>query len=89
MTVKGLEPEIQRILEKHKAELEGVRAGHRAEVKETERRVKAEMLQEIERLKVDFQREKEMACMSEREIARQRSAHGAKQMLPWEEKPFF
>ncbi|CAG0915703.1 unnamed protein product [Notodromas monacha] len=72
MTVKGLQPEVQRMLDTHRAETDGLRAAHKAELKEVERRVRAEMLQEMERIKVEFHRDKELACMSEREIARQR-----------------
>jgi 5-azacytidine-induced protein 1 len=63
---------VQKFIDHHEAELETIRAAHKTELTYAEKRVKHEMLQEIERLKVEFQRDKEAACISEREMARQR-----------------
>ncbi|KAK2557238.1 Centrosomal protein of 131 kDa [Acropora cervicornis] len=63
VTVKGLEPDIQKLIAKHKAE---------AELLEADERAGRRYIQQIEELRDQLEREKESACTRERELSQQR-----------------
>ena len=71
MTVKGLEPEIQRLIAKHKQEMKKVKSLHEAELLEADERAGQRYIQMTEELRDQLAKEKEMACSRERELARQ------------------
>lgn len=70
VTVKGLEPEIQRIIAKHKAELYKVKALHEAELLQADERASHKFVQQMQELREELQAEREQACMRERDMAR-------------------
>lgn len=72
MTVKGLEPEIQRLIAKHKSELRKFKQIHEAELLEADERAAQRYVKMTEDLRSQLAKEKEEACMHERELARQR-----------------
>ncbi|PVD37615.1 hypothetical protein C0Q70_00211 [Pomacea canaliculata] len=72
MTVKGLEPEIQRLIAKHKAELKKVKHVHEAELLEADERAAQRYVKMTEELRDQLAKEKEAACAREREIAKER-----------------
>lgn len=76
MTVKGLEPEIQRLIAKHKSELKRLKSVHEAELLSAEEKASQRFVQQIEDLREQCAREKEAACAHERELARQRYIEG-------------
>ncbi|XP_046855295.1 centrosomal protein of 131 kDa-like [Xenia sp. Carnegie-2017] len=69
LTVKGLEPDIQKLIAKHKTEIKRLKSAHQAELLETDERVGRRYLQQIEELRDQLEREKETACNRERELA--------------------
>ncbi len=71
-TVKGLEPEIQRIIAKGKAEIQKLKAIHEAELLQADERASRRFVVQTEELRAQCAREKEQACAHERELARQR-----------------
>ncbi|XP_014662363.1 PREDICTED: centrosomal protein of 290 kDa-like isoform X2 [Priapulus caudatus] len=72
MTVRGLEPEIQRLIARHKAEVKRLDAVHAAELLAAEEKASQRFVQQVEELREQCAREKEAACAHEREFARQR-----------------
>ncbi|CAK8678836.1 unnamed protein product [Clavelina lepadiformis] len=72
MTVKGLEPEIQRLIAKHKEEMKKVKAIQEAELLRSDERAGQRYIRQTEELREQLEREKEAACTREREMARQR-----------------
>ncbi|CAE1176038.1 AZI1 [Acanthosepion pharaonis] len=72
MTVKGLEPEIQRLIAKHKSELRKFKQIHEAELLEADERAAQRYVKMTEELRSQLAKEKEAACMHERELAKQR-----------------
>ena len=73
-TVKGLEPEIQRIIAKGKAEIQKLKALHEAELLQSDERASRRFVAQMEEVRQQCAMEKEQACTHERELARQRSA---------------
>ena len=71
-TVKGLEPEIQRIIAKGKAEVQRLKAVHEAELMQSDERANRRFVAQMEELREQCAVEKEQACAHERELARQR-----------------
>ncbi len=71
-TVKGLEPEIQRIIAKGKAELQKQKALHEAELMQVDERASRRFVAQMEEMREQCAFEKEQACVHERELARQR-----------------
>ncbi|XP_028395235.1 centrosomal protein of 131 kDa-like [Dendronephthya gigantea] len=69
LTVKGLEPDIQKLIAKHKAELKKLKSVHQADLLETDERVGRRYIQQIEELREQLEREKETACNRERDLA--------------------
>eukprot|EP00117_Sycon_ciliatum_P020002 scpid16263/ scgid17949/ 5-azacytidine-induced protein 1; Centrosomal protein of 131 kDa; Pre-acrosome localization protein 1 len=72
VTVKGLEPEIQRLISRHKAELRDQAANYEAKIRAADERAGRRYIRELEELKVRLNAEKEAACAKERETERQR-----------------
>ncbi|XP_005098791.1 centrosomal protein of 131 kDa [Aplysia californica] len=72
MTVKGLEPEIQRLIGKHKADVKKMRQIHEAELLEADERAAQKYVKMTEELRDQLAQEKEAACARERESAKQR-----------------
>ncbi|XP_073245130.1 centrosomal protein of 131 kDa-like isoform X1 [Porites lutea] len=72
VTVKGLEPDIQKLIAKHKAEVKKLKSTHQAELLEADERAGRRYIQQIEELRDQLEREKESACSRERELSQQR-----------------
>ena len=74
-TVKGLEPEIQRIIAKGKAEIQKAKTLHEAELVQADERASRRFVVQMEEVREQYSVEREQACAHEREIARQRQVH--------------
>lgn len=72
MTVKGLEPEIQSLINKHKNEIKTLKAVHEAELLQADERAAQRYIKITEELRENFEREKEASVQRERDIAKQR-----------------
>ncbi|CAL8304469.1 unnamed protein product [Lota lota] len=72
ITVKGLEPEIQKLISKHKQELKRLRAAHDGELQCSDERAAQRYVRQCEELREQLEREKEEQCQREKEIAKQR-----------------
>ncbi|CAL8110464.1 unnamed protein product [Orchesella dallaii] len=72
MTVKGLEPEVQRIIQRHQQEMSEMRAWHTDEVRETEERYQRKLHMQLEDTREKFAKEKEDIISRERELANRR-----------------
>ncbi|XP_038633015.1 centrosomal protein of 131 kDa isoform X3 [Scyliorhinus canicula] len=72
ITVKGLEPEIQKLIAKHKLELKKLKALHEAELLQSDERAAQRYIKQTEELREHLEREKETLCQRERDLARQR-----------------
>ncbi|KAK5851294.1 hypothetical protein PBY51_002097 [Eleginops maclovinus] len=72
ITVKGLEPEIQKLISKHKQELKKLRTLHEAELLHSDDRAAQRYVRQCEDLRQQLEREKEEQCQRERELAKQR-----------------
>ncbi|XP_075937686.1 centrosomal protein of 131 kDa isoform X1 [Anarhichas minor] len=72
ITVKGLEPEIQKLISKHKQELKKLRTLHEEELLQGDDRVAQRYVRQCEELRQQLEREKEEQCQRERELAKQR-----------------
>ena len=69
--MKGLEPEIQRLIAKHKEDVRKIKAMHEAELLASDERAGQRYITMTEQLRDQLQQEKEAACARERELARQ------------------
>uniref|UniRef100_UPI0037E99F19 centrosomal protein of 131 kDa isoform X2 n=1 Tax=Semicossyphus pulcher TaxID=241346 RepID=UPI0037E99F19 len=72
ITVKGLEPEVQKLISKHKQELKKLRTLHEAELLQADDRAAQRYVRQCEELQQQLEREKEEQCQRERELAKQR-----------------
>ncbi|XP_042364539.1 centrosomal protein of 131 kDa [Plectropomus leopardus] len=72
ITVKGLEPEIQKLISKHKQELKKLRTLHEAELLQADDRAAQRFVRQCEELRQQLEREKDEQCQRERELAKQR-----------------
>ncbi|XP_028991064.1 centrosomal protein of 131 kDa isoform X2 [Betta splendens] len=72
ITVKGLEPEIQKLISKHKQELKKLRTLHEAELLQADDRAAQRYVRQCEELRQHLEKEKEEQCQRERELAKQR-----------------
>ncbi|XP_023555071.1 centrosomal protein of 131 kDa isoform X2 [Octodon degus] len=72
ITVRGLEPEIQKLIAKHKQEVRRLRDLHEAELLQREEQAAQRYLRQAEELRENVEREKEALGQQERERARQR-----------------
>nr|XP_057922883.1 centrosomal protein of 131 kDa isoform X2 [Doryrhamphus excisus] len=71
ITVKGLEPEIQKLISKHKMELKKLRTLHEAELLQAEQHGAQNCARQCEGLRQQLEKEKEEQCLRERELAKQ------------------
>ena len=69
--MKGLEPEIQRLIAKHKGEVKKLKSIHEAELLASDERAGQRYIKMTEELRDQLAHEKEAACVRERELARQ------------------
>ncbi|XP_029311356.1 centrosomal protein of 131 kDa isoform X2 [Cottoperca gobio] len=72
ITVKGLEPEIQKLISKHKQELKKLRTLHEAELLQADDRAAQRYVRQCEELRQQLDREKDEQSQRERELAKQR-----------------
>uniref|UniRef100_H3D2U6 Centrosomal protein 131 n=1 Tax=Tetraodon nigroviridis TaxID=99883 RepID=H3D2U6_TETNG len=72
MTVKGLEPEIQKLISKHKQELKTLRTLHETELQRADERAAQRYAQQCEELREQLQKEKEEQWQREQELAKHR-----------------
>jgi hypothetical protein len=72
MTVKGLEPELQRMNIRHQQELSDLRLLHKQELDELELRAARKTAQQMEQLRDKLTAEKEEALAKEKEFLTQR-----------------
>ncbi|XP_066521739.1 centrosomal protein of 131 kDa [Hoplias malabaricus] len=72
ITVKGLEPEIQKLISKHKQELKKLRSLHEAELLQADERAAQRYVRQIEELRQQLEKERDEQCQKERELAKQR-----------------
>ncbi|XP_015264186.1 PREDICTED: centrosomal protein of 131 kDa isoform X4 [Gekko japonicus] len=79
ITVKGLEPEIQKLIAKHKQEIKKLKALHEAELLQSDERAAQRYVHQAEELKEMLEHEKEEQGQRERELARQRYEKQLKQ----------
>ncbi|KAK2112308.1 hypothetical protein P7K49_012055 [Saguinus oedipus] len=68
----GLEPEIQKLIARHKQELRRLKSLHEAELLQLDERASQRCLRQAEELREQMEREKEALGQQERERARQR-----------------
>ncbi|KFQ39202.1 5-azacytidine-induced protein 1, partial [Mesitornis unicolor] len=71
-TVKGLEPEIQKLIAKHKQDIRKLKMLHEAELLQSDKRAAQRSGRRAEELRDMLEREKEEQSQRERELARQR-----------------
>uniref|UniRef100_A0A8C9ZRG0 Centrosomal protein 131 n=1 Tax=Sander lucioperca TaxID=283035 RepID=A0A8C9ZRG0_SANLU len=72
ITVKGLEPEIQKLISKHKQDLKKLRTLHEAELLQADDRAAQRYVRQCEELRLQLEREKDEQSQRERELAKQR-----------------
>jgi 5-azacytidine-induced protein 1 len=84
MTVKGLEPEIQALITKHKNEIKALKASHEAELLQADERAAQKYIRITEELRENYEREKEACIQRERDVCKQRY----EKSLEEEEKSF-
>ncbi|MED6264792.1 hypothetical protein CHARACLAT_018740 [Characodon lateralis] len=72
ITIKGLEPEVQKLISKHKQELKKLRTLHEAELLQADERAAQRYVRQCEELRQQLETEKEEQCQRERELAKQR-----------------
>ncbi|XP_056218599.1 centrosomal protein of 131 kDa isoform X5 [Falco biarmicus] len=72
ITVKGLEPEIQKLIAKHRQDIRKLKMLHEAELLQSDERAAQRYSQQAEELRGLLEREKEEQSQRERERARQR-----------------
>uniref|UniRef100_A0A672YDJ0 Centrosomal protein 131 n=1 Tax=Sphaeramia orbicularis TaxID=375764 RepID=A0A672YDJ0_9TELE len=72
ITVKGLEPEIQKLISKHKQELKRLRTLHEAELLQADERAAQRFVRQSEELRQQLEKDKDEQCQRERDAARQR-----------------
>ena len=72
ITVRGLEPEIQKLINKHKTELTKVNTVHQAELLTADERAAQRYIRLTEELREQLEREKQEAIAREREMAREK-----------------
>ncbi|XP_053151945.1 centrosomal protein of 131 kDa isoform X5 [Hemicordylus capensis] len=72
ITVRGLEPEIQKLIAKHKLEIKKLKTLHEAELLQSDERAAQRYVRQAEELREMLEHEKEEQGQRERELARQR-----------------
>ncbi|XP_045630935.1 centrosomal protein of 131 kDa isoform X4 [Ursus americanus] len=72
ITVRGLEPEVQKLIAKHKQEVKKLKCLHEAELLQADTRAAQRFGHQLEQLREHLEREKEALGQQERERAQQR-----------------
>nr|BAT46536.1 centrosomal protein 131 [Tokudaia muenninki] len=72
ITIRGLEPEIQKLIAKHKQEVRRLRGLHEAELQQREEQAAQRHLRQAEELREHLEREREVLGQQERERAQHR-----------------
>uniref|UniRef100_A0A8I3NJ56 Centrosomal protein 131 n=1 Tax=Canis lupus familiaris TaxID=9615 RepID=A0A8I3NJ56_CANLF len=72
ITVRGLEPEIQKLIARHKQEVKKLKSVHEAELLQADARAAQRCARQVEELREQLEREKEALGQQERERAQQR-----------------
>ncbi|XP_013926893.1 PREDICTED: centrosomal protein of 131 kDa [Thamnophis sirtalis] len=72
ITVKGLEPEIQKLIAKHKLEIKKLKSLHEVELLQSDERAAQRYIRQTEELREMLEHEKEEQGQRERDLARQR-----------------
>ncbi|CAL8305606.1 unnamed protein product [Boreogadus saida] len=72
ITVRGLEPEIQKLISKHKQELQRLRRAHDGELQTADERAAQRYVRQGEELRQQLERDKDEQCQREKETAKQR-----------------
>ncbi|KAM9462346.1 centrosomal protein of 131 kDa isoform 3-T3 [Clarias gariepinus] len=72
ITVKGLEPEIQKLIAKHKQELKKLKVMHEAELLQADERAAQRYIRQTDELRQQLEKERDEQCQRERELAKQR-----------------
>ncbi|XP_017288107.1 centrosomal protein of 131 kDa isoform X2 [Kryptolebias marmoratus] len=72
ITIKGLEPEIQKLISKHKQELKKLRTLHEAELLQADERAAQRYVRQSEELRLQLEKEKKEESQRERELAKHR-----------------
>jgi 5-azacytidine-induced protein 1 len=72
LTVKGLEPEVQRIIQRHQQEMSEMRAWHSDELRETEDRYQRKLNMQLQEMRDKFSHELETVIAKEKEAAAKR-----------------
>ncbi|XP_069728579.1 centrosomal protein of 131 kDa isoform X7 [Phaenicophaeus curvirostris] len=72
ITVKGLEPEIQKLITKHRQDIKKLKMLHEAELLQSDERAAQRYNRQAEELRGMLEREREEQSQRERELARQR-----------------
>ncbi|XP_019730088.1 centrosomal protein of 131 kDa isoform X2 [Hippocampus comes] len=72
ITVKGLEPDIQKLISKHKQELKKLRTLHEAELLHAHEQGAERCARQCEELRRQLENEKEEQCRRERDLARRK-----------------
>lgn len=72
LAVPGLEPEIQKLITKHKQDIRKLKMLHEAELLQSDERAAQRYGRQAEELRGLLEREKEEQSQRERELARQR-----------------
>ncbi|CAK7289977.1 Centrosomal protein of 131 kDa [Vulpes lagopus] len=72
ITVRGLEPEIQKLIARHKQEVKKLKSLHEAELLQADARAAQRCARQVEELREQLEREKEALGQQERERAQQR-----------------
>lgn len=74
LSVSGLEPEIQKLISKHKQELKSLRTLHETELQQADERAAQRCAQQRQELRAQLQKEKEEQRQREQELAKHRYA---------------
>lgn len=72
LAVSGLEPEIQKLISKHKQELKDLRMLHETELQQADERAAQRYAHQCEELQEHLQKEKEEQRQREQELAKHR-----------------
>ncbi|XP_060127916.1 centrosomal protein of 131 kDa isoform X3 [Zootoca vivipara] len=87
ITVKGLEPEIQKLIAKHKLEIKKLKTLHEAELLQSDERAAQRYVRQTEELREMLEHEKEEQGQRERELARQRIGNHCSRFFPLNLRP--
>lgn len=72
LAVSGLEPEIQKLISKHKQDLKNLQMLHETELQQADERAAQRYVQQCEELRQQLEKEKEELRQREHELAKQR-----------------